>query len=814
MEASRELAEDLLASAHGGNGSDEDAAQDVALAWLERPPRITTSVSRWLSGAIRRRALHNRRREGRRRRRESRVAAEPCGRESVDHADALAVAEIRERLVTEVMALPEPYRSPIVLRYLEGRESRSLADELQRPLSTVQTQLSRGLEMLRSRLEKSVGKDGADWKLSLTLALAAPWGTGSNASACGGSAKGVVQPARSGARIVSLGSGVSIVALCGAWLVNPANEISAGTKTTVAHFAPAGVVAGGVDSVEVEPRVAAAEPWSEVASSAESSAESSGGAGVQEKFRTTVEVLAARDGSPVVGASVFADTSADPWVSTQVQEADREEARLTDDRGVATLSVRSPVWLRIEAPAHAPALLRVDDERGTPYSVTILRAGLVEVTPRPGEVLSSVTARRLGVYDLALPPHEMVQTKGGGGSLTLSPGRYAVFADVQSGAGAGATRDTAIMDVCEGSTTRWTPMDAKECRLDVRLVDPSVQSASWAVRLLLEQHVAMAPPRVVSVQEPHIIPSVPPGRHVLVSYLDGVEVTRQSVEVFLGVASLDVAVACPRGVATLCVERRPNAATPPMVILYGPLGRSSARGRVQSGHTLTFSALEFGQYEAWTRTSQGIGRTLVSVAAEPLSLNLLHGDNSSCQFTYTGAPPLSRHEIVLIAESGATLPVTFGLDHGMANVLGIAERAEGEQESDRGSLTISVPEGRYEVMHAVDGVPRHSHSMTFEPGAALSCAPGPFVPELELVFTRRGRPVMGEAIDLMGHLEGRAPHDVRRGPLWMRRAVTDEAGRVSADLSPGIWSASLSGGAGARFEIAPGQTIVNVDLGF
>lgn len=58
-----------------------------------------------------------------------------------------------ERLLRQaVRALPEPYRTPIILHYLSGMASPEIAEVLRRPAGTIRYQLSRGLQLLRERL--------------------------------------------------------------------------------------------------------------------------------------------------------------------------------------------------------------------------------------------------------------------------------------------------------------------------------------------------------------------------------------------------------------------------------------------------------------------------------------------------------------------------------------------------------------------------------------------------------------------------------------------------------------------------------------
>ena len=55
-----------------------------------------------------------------------------------------------------LLALPEKYRLPILLYYLEGYPLRQVAQMLRIPENTVKTRLSRGRQQLKERLHEEV----------------------------------------------------------------------------------------------------------------------------------------------------------------------------------------------------------------------------------------------------------------------------------------------------------------------------------------------------------------------------------------------------------------------------------------------------------------------------------------------------------------------------------------------------------------------------------------------------------------------------------------------------------------------------------
>ena len=80
--------------------------------------------------------------------------------------EAVQRAEVHRRLVEAVFALAEPYRTTILLRYFEDLPPREVARRMEAPVETVRTRVSRGLEILRRRLE---GAGGREWLGGLAL---------------------------------------------------------------------------------------------------------------------------------------------------------------------------------------------------------------------------------------------------------------------------------------------------------------------------------------------------------------------------------------------------------------------------------------------------------------------------------------------------------------------------------------------------------------------------------------------------------------------------------------------------------------------
>jgi RNA polymerase sigma factor (sigma-70 family) len=138
-----------------GDAEVDDLVQDTAIAALEHPPATDRPVRPWLAAVLRNRWRMDRRGDARRRAREDETAA-------ADEVDAAAPADqllerarLLERLARALVALDEPFRGTVILRYLEGRSAAEIARAQQVPAGTVRWRLKIGLERLRAALDET-----------------------------------------------------------------------------------------------------------------------------------------------------------------------------------------------------------------------------------------------------------------------------------------------------------------------------------------------------------------------------------------------------------------------------------------------------------------------------------------------------------------------------------------------------------------------------------------------------------------------------------------------------------------------------------
>jgi RNA polymerase sigma factor (sigma-70 family) len=130
----------------------EDAFQATFLVLAKKAASVRRSdaVASWLHGVAYRVALRARAAGARRQAREAKAA----GPAPALSADDLSWGEVRATLHAELAALPQRFREPLVLCYLQGLTHDEAARRLGWPGSTVKGRLQRGRTLLRARLER------------------------------------------------------------------------------------------------------------------------------------------------------------------------------------------------------------------------------------------------------------------------------------------------------------------------------------------------------------------------------------------------------------------------------------------------------------------------------------------------------------------------------------------------------------------------------------------------------------------------------------------------------------------------------------
>lgn len=157
---------------HQQDAEDAFQATFLVLARKLRTVRKHASLASWLHGVARRTALKAQARAATRRRHERRALAHQAA-----VPDDATQGELRAVLDVELARLPDKWRLPLILCYLEGRTQDEAADHLGFSKNTLRNRLDEARRMLTNRLKQR----GVVWPavfsgvlLSDCIALAAP----------------------------------------------------------------------------------------------------------------------------------------------------------------------------------------------------------------------------------------------------------------------------------------------------------------------------------------------------------------------------------------------------------------------------------------------------------------------------------------------------------------------------------------------------------------------------------------------------------------------------------------------------------------
>lgn len=203
----------------------DDLSQEALLAALQRPGGEAAPLA-WFRRVLERLSVDRARSEGARRTREQRVARAEAQPSTLD---MVARAELQRRLVEEVLALAEPYRSTLIERWFEERTPEQIARRIGVPASTVRTRLARGHALLRERLAR---REGTKWMSALAALGAAH-----------GGAPAATTTLATGGMLVATGSKLTLLtvalALGALWWAWPADDATHGSGAPEARTASA-----------------------------------------------------------------------------------------------------------------------------------------------------------------------------------------------------------------------------------------------------------------------------------------------------------------------------------------------------------------------------------------------------------------------------------------------------------------------------------------------------------------------------------------------------------------------------------------------
>jgi RNA polymerase sigma factor (sigma-70 family) len=216
------LARELVNDPHHA----QDVVQDAWLAALQHRASIG-QLGPWLAQVVRHLASRQRNREAGRAQRESAAAR---GESEPSTLDIVVRVQQQHRVVAAVLALDEPYRATVLMRFFDALPPRAIAERMGVPVATVRTRLSRALDRLRAALDDESGSRRA-WVLPLTSGLTAP-------PAAAALITGVLMNSK-------LGSGLGLAALgllaTALWFALPARQSDTAPPAPDPEFTPRSV---------------------------------------------------------------------------------------------------------------------------------------------------------------------------------------------------------------------------------------------------------------------------------------------------------------------------------------------------------------------------------------------------------------------------------------------------------------------------------------------------------------------------------------------------------------------------------------------
>ncbi|MEZ6018337.1 MAG: sigma-70 family RNA polymerase sigma factor [Planctomycetota bacterium] len=338
----------------------EDLAQDAWVAGLEKG-RTGAEARPWLRGVVqnKRRALF--RSSARREAREQAVAradASPPADEVVEQL------QLRQRVAQALMALDEPYRTALYLRFVTGVSVREAARRMGCSSSTLSGRVHAGLARLRQQLDQAYDGDRRAWAMTL-LPLARPLGLAALTSG------GIPMLTASTLAIVATASGLLWLSQPHAphtlpSLPSPVTGPATPGRATQPMTLPAGSAVARLEGASLEPTPATVTLASEAQ-----------GAGVAGRFLLP-------NGAPAAGATWTLEgfaSNAEMVARYGLPEGWSNLSGALDSEGRVQLSFESPrayqYTFTVDAPGFVPASWRwerIDPQETKDCGTHVLRA--------------------------------------------------------------------------------------------------------------------------------------------------------------------------------------------------------------------------------------------------------------------------------------------------------------------------------------------------------------------------------------------------------------------------------------------------------
>jgi RNA polymerase sigma factor (sigma-70 family) len=190
----------------------DDVAQQTWLAAARRPPRDAATARGWLARVARNFSFRMRRDDARRATREHRAARPESA--ATPRSTPAGAAMLRE-VIEAVLALDEPYRATVLMRFYENLEPAEIAERAGVPAATVRTRLKRALDKLRDRFDAKHGGDRAAWTAPLLPVALGALKPAAVVAAAGAASAAASAPALSGIALGGIFMAKKIGIVCG-----------------------------------------------------------------------------------------------------------------------------------------------------------------------------------------------------------------------------------------------------------------------------------------------------------------------------------------------------------------------------------------------------------------------------------------------------------------------------------------------------------------------------------------------------------------------------------------------------------------------
>ncbi len=136
----------------------EDLVQETLLTAVKKPPRESKALASWLKTVLTRFAIRTNQRKKKQFQRELELAQITANKGSSENL--IERVEVQRKLVDHVLALEEPLKTTVLLKFFENFSSQQIADELKIDVSTVRWRIRTALKKLRKKLDQQ----DSSWK--------------------------------------------------------------------------------------------------------------------------------------------------------------------------------------------------------------------------------------------------------------------------------------------------------------------------------------------------------------------------------------------------------------------------------------------------------------------------------------------------------------------------------------------------------------------------------------------------------------------------------------------------------------------------